>query len=55
MAGDKIQFTHAPEELSSMISDVMKGWTHFYEDRIVTVPSQCTAQKMTTGVNMILR
>ena len=34
--GDKIQFTHAPEELSSMISDVMKGWTHFYEDRIVT-------------------
>lgn len=33
--GDKIQFTHAPEELSSMISDVMKGWTHFYEDRIV--------------------
>lgn len=19
-----------------MISDVMKGWTHFYEDRIVT-------------------
>lgn len=33
---DKIQFTHAPEELSSMISDVMKGWTHFYEDRIVT-------------------
>ena len=34
--GGKIQFTHAPEELSSMISDVMKGWTHFYEDRIVT-------------------
>ena len=34
--GDKIQFTHAPEELSSMISDVMKGWTHFYEERIVT-------------------
>ena len=34
--GDKIQFTHAPEALSSMISDVMKGWTHFYEDRIVT-------------------
>lgn len=34
--GDKIQFIHAPEELSSMISDVMKGWTHFYEDRIVT-------------------
>lgn len=34
--GDKIQFTHAQEELSSMISDVMKGWTHFYEDRIVT-------------------
>lgn len=34
--GDKIHFTHAPEELSSMISDVMKGWTHFYEDRIVT-------------------
>lgn len=34
--GDKIQFTHAPEELSSMISDVMKGWTHFYEARIVT-------------------
>ena len=34
--GDKIQFTHAPEELSSIISDVMKGWTHFYEDRIVT-------------------
>ena len=34
--GDKTQFTHAPEELSSMISDVMKGWTHFYEDRIVT-------------------
>lgn len=34
--GDKIQFTHVPEELSSMISDVMKGWTHFYEDRIVT-------------------
>lgn len=34
--GDKIQFTHAPEELSSMISDVMKGWSHFYEDRIVT-------------------
>ena len=34
--GDKIRFTHAPEELSSMISDVMKGRTHFYEDRIVT-------------------
>ncbi len=34
--GDKIQFTHAPEELSSMISDVMKGRAHFYEDRIVT-------------------
>lgn len=34
--GDKIQFTHAPEELSRMISDVMKGRAHFYEDRIVT-------------------
>lgn len=34
--GDKIQFTHAPEELSRMISDVMKGMAHFYEDRIVT-------------------
>ena len=34
--GDKIQFTHAPEELSSKISDVMKGCTQFYEDRIVT-------------------
>lgn len=39
--GDKIQFTHAPEELSSMISDVMKGWTHFYEDRIVTDSVTC--------------
>lgn len=34
--GDKIQFTHSPEEISSMISSVMKGEEHFYEDKIVT-------------------
>ena len=34
--GDKIQFTHSPEEISNMISSVMKGEAHFYEDKIVT-------------------
>jgi len=34
--GDKIQFTHSPEEISNMISSVMKGEEHFYEDKIVT-------------------
>lgn len=34
--GDKIQFTHSPKEISSMISSVMKGEAHFYEDKIVT-------------------
>lgn len=34
--GDKIQFTHSPEEISNMILSVMKGEEHFYEDKIVT-------------------
>lgn len=34
--GDKIQFTHSPEEISNMISMVMKDEAHFYEDKIVT-------------------
>lgn len=32
--GDRIQFTHSPEELSKMITGVMHGDVHFYENRI---------------------
>ena len=43
--GDKIQFTHSPEEISNMISSVMKGEAHFYEDKIVTESVTANRQK----------